>query len=145
MPLEPDAAAALRAANARLRAVVAAKDTEIAMVRSAQLEVLRAEVVELRARLAATSRNSSKPPSSDGLGKPAPRSLRGKSGRKPDRPKGQPGATLEMTARPDGVIRHELAGCAACKLRALVAELEALTLAIADAGPRGAGVWASGG
>jgi hypothetical protein len=33
---EPDAAAALRAANARLRAVVEAKDTEIAMLRSVQ-------------------------------------------------------------------------------------------------------------
>jgi len=36
MPLEPDAAAALRAANARLRAAVEAKDTEIVMLRSVQ-------------------------------------------------------------------------------------------------------------
>jgi len=120
VPPEPDAAAALRAANARLRAVVEAKDTEIAVLRSvqqgyqAQLEALLAEVAELRARLGATSRNSSRPPSADGPGKPAPRSLRGKSGRKPGRPKGQPGATLEMTASPDAVIRHEPGACASC-------------------------------
>jgi transposase len=126
---ELDAAAALRAANARLREVVEAKDTEIAMLRSvqegyqAQLETLRAEVAELRARLGATSRNSSKPPSADGLGKPAPRSLRGKSGRKPGRPKGQRGATLEMTASPDAVVRHEPGQCAGCGSRLAAAPL----------------------
>jgi hypothetical protein len=79
---EPDAAVALRLASARLREVVEAKDTEIAMLRSVQkgyqeqLAALRAEVAELRARLGANSRNSSKPPSADGLGKPAPKSLR---------------------------------------------------------------------
>ena len=51
---------------------------------------------ELRARLGASSRNSSRPPSADGLGRPVSRSLRGRSGRKPGRPKGQPGATLEI-------------------------------------------------
>lgn len=43
----PDEAAALRAANARLREVVVAKDTEIAALRTsyqAQLDVLRAQV-----------------------------------------------------------------------------------------------------
>ena len=114
----------LRAANARLRQVIEAKDTEIAALRSshqAQLDVLRAQVAALAAQVAGlqarvrqSSRNSSRPPSSDGPGKPAPKSLRGKSGRKPGRPKGQPGATLEMTAAPDQVIRHEPARCAGC-------------------------------
>jgi transposase len=115
-----DDATALRAANARLREVVEAKDTENAVLRArleayqAQLEELRAEVEALRARLGQNPRNSSRPPSSEGLAKPSPRSLRGKSGRKPGRPKGQPGATLEMTGHPDTVMSHEPGRCCGC-------------------------------
>ena len=65
MPSASDEVAALRMANARLRQVIEAKDTEMLVLRE-QLEVLRAEVAELRARLGASSRNSSKPPSADG-------------------------------------------------------------------------------
>lgn len=86
-------------ANARLWQVIEAKDAEVQVLRE-QLEVLRAEVAELRATLGANSRNSSKPPSSDGLSRPAPRSLRGKSGRKPGRPKGQPGRDAGDDRRP---------------------------------------------
>ncbi len=100
----------LRAANARLRQVIQAKDTEISILR-AQAETLRTEVAELRGRLAQNSRNSSRPPSSDGLGRPAPKSLRKKTGRKPGRPKGQPGATMELTGHPDHVLRHEPSAC----------------------------------
>jgi transposase len=114
MPLAPgDEVAALRAANSRLRQVAEAKDTEMAALRAA-LEALRAEVADLRARLQASSENSSRPPSSDGLAKPAPKSLREKTGRKPGRPEGQPGATLEMTGTPDEVIAHEPRCCAGC-------------------------------
>ena len=65
-----------------------------------QLEVLRAEnaalklrVAELEAQLRTTSKNSSKPPSADGLGKPAPKSLRRGSGRKPGGQAGHRGQT----------------------------------------------------
>ena len=40
------------------------------------VEKLTVEMAELRARLAMNSRNSSKPPSSDGYAKPAPKSRR---------------------------------------------------------------------
>jgi hypothetical protein len=93
--------------------VIQAKDTEISILR-AQAETLRTEVAELRVRLAQNSRNSSRPPSSDGLGKPAPKSLRKKTGRKPGRPKGQPGATMELTGHPDHVLRHEPSACRRC-------------------------------
>ena len=124
VPPAPDEVAALRAANARLREVIEAKDIEIAALRTshqAQLDALRAqvaalaaEVAELRAQLSQNPRNSSKPPSSEGLAKPAPRSLRKKSGQKPGRPKGQPGATLEMTSHPDEVITHAPCRCFGC-------------------------------
>jgi hypothetical protein len=49
-----------------------------------QMVELRAEVTELQRQLGQNSRNSSKPPSSDlPFAQPAPRSLHGKSGRKP--------------------------------------------------------------
>jgi transposase len=43
---------------------------------TAQVTSLQGKVQELEARLAQNSRNSSKPPSSEGLAKPKPRSLR---------------------------------------------------------------------
>ncbi|HVB45792.1 MAG TPA: IS66 family transposase [Streptosporangiaceae bacterium] len=116
----PDEVAALRAANARLREVIEAKDTEVGVLRAlveayqAQLEELRAEVEAPRARLRQNPRNSSRPPSAEGLAKPAPRSQRGKSGRKPGRPMGQPGATLELADHPDEVVTHEPGWCAGC-------------------------------
>lgn len=120
VPPALDEIAAVRAANARLREVVEAKDTQNAVLRAqleacqAQLEELRAEVEALRARLGQNPQNSSRPPSSEGLAKPSPKSLRGKSGRKPGRPKGQPGATLAMTDRPDAVVMYEPDRCGSC-------------------------------
>src|SRR3954462_2547425 len=73
-----------------------------------------AEIAELKRRLAASSRNSSKPPSADGLGKPAPKSLRGRSGRKPGGQLGREGRTLRQVAVPDEVVVHEPGGCAGC-------------------------------
>lgn len=81
---------------------------------SGVVEVLRGQVEALKAQLSANSRNSSKPPSSDGLAKPSPKSLRGRSGRKPGRPKGGPGLTLDLVAEPDQVLRHRPGSCAGC-------------------------------
>jgi len=81
---------------------------------TAQVETLTARVAELEARLAATSKNSSKPPSSDGLGKPSPKSLRGRSGRKPGGQDGHRGRTLCQVPDPDEVVLHEPATCAGC-------------------------------
>src|SRR5512144_1511569 len=105
--------AGLRAANARLRELLAAKDAQIEAL-TGQLEELRAQVADLAAQARQNPENSSRPPSSDGLGKPAPKSLRKKTGRKPGRPKGQPGATMELTDHPDHVIRHEPLACRTC-------------------------------
>jgi hypothetical protein len=86
-----DDPATLRAASARLRDVIEAKDTEIGALRAGQqalgvqVEVLLAEVADLRARLEADTPDSLGLPSCEGLGKPPPRSLRGKNGRRPGR------------------------------------------------------------
>src|SRR4051794_32234767 len=69
-------------------------------------------IAELKRRLAASSRNSSKPPSSDGLDKPAPKSLRGRSGRKPGGQPGRQGRTLRQVDRPDEGMVHEPAAWA---------------------------------
>ena len=74
-----------------------------------------AEIAELKRRLAANSRNSSRPPSSDGLGKkPAPKSLRKASGRRPGRAKGDPGGRLEQVSDPDRIVDHRPGACTGC-------------------------------
>ena len=78
--------AGLRAADARLRELLAAKDAQIEAL-TGQLEELRAQVADLAEQVRQNSKNSSRPPSSDGLGKPAPKSLRKKTGRRPGRPR----------------------------------------------------------
>jgi transposase len=74
---------------------------------SVELGVARVRIAELEARLGQSSKNSSKPPSSDGLAKPAPKSLRKRNGRKPGGQDGHPGSTLAPVAVPDEVIAHE--------------------------------------
>jgi transposase len=81
---------------------------------AARLEQALARIAELEARLKQSSVNSSKPPSSDGIAKPAPKSLRKKTGRGPGRPAGQPGVTLEQVADPDVIVRHVPAACGGC-------------------------------
>jgi len=68
---------------------------------------LTARVEELEARLSKDSHNSSKPPSSDGLGKKT-HSLREASGKKPGGQSGHLGKTLKRASHADIVIDHPL-------------------------------------
>jgi transposase len=74
---------------------------------------LQARIAELEDRLGKNSRNSSKPPSSEGLAKPVV-SLRQSSGRKPGKQPGSPGAALAMADDPDEVIEHVPDACGEC-------------------------------
>jgi transposase len=96
-----------------LAALVVSLRSELAQAR-AELERARERITELEARLKQTSRNSSQPPSSEGLAKPAPRSLRKKTGRRPGGQDGHKGQTLAQVARPDREVRHEPGCCGRC-------------------------------
>jgi transposase len=98
---------------ARMEVRVEGLERENAGLR-AENAVLRAENADLRARLGQDSSNSSKPPSTDGLAKPAPKSLRGRSGRRPGGQPGHEGRTLRQVADPHLRIVHEPAGCVSC-------------------------------
>lgn len=100
---------ARRLSYAELEARVAEQASRIA-----ELEAL---VAELRSRLDQNSRNSSKPPSSDGYAKPAvnkKRSLRRRSGRKPGGQLGHQGHHLERREDPDRTILHPVERCDCC-------------------------------
>ena len=62
-----------------------------------RIDAMQEVIDELRGRLALNSKNSSKPPSSDGF-KPAPKSLRLGSQRPTGGQKGHPGSTLRQVA-----------------------------------------------
>ncbi len=96
-----------------LAALVVEQAALITELRTA-LEQARARIIELEAQVGKTSRNSAKPPSSDGLAKPAPTSLRKKTGRRPGGQGGHPGSTLRMVTDPDVRLAHEPGPCAGC-------------------------------
>jgi transposase len=107
--------ASLRGRLAGSQAALARVGAELEQAR-AELAAARERIAELEARLRQTPRNSSRPPSSEGLDKPPPRrrSLRRKSGRKPGGQDGHEGTTLAQVARPDRELRHEPGCCGRC-------------------------------
>lgn len=93
----------------------AEKDALILMMQE-QIATLQQIVAQLQSRLNMSSRNSSKPPSSDGLNKPAPKSLRVAGQRPTGGQKGHPGSTLRQASQPDKIIVHGVPDqCQACQ------------------------------
>jgi transposase len=76
---------------------------------------LEGENAELKRRLSQNSRNSSKPPSSDGPEQsPPPRSLRRKTGRKPGKQPGAQGFSLRLVDDPNEVFDYLPDWCRGC-------------------------------
>jgi len=92
---------------------------DIILALQERLVQLEQRVQELEAQLARNSSNSGQPPSSDGLAKPSPKSLRTPSGSKPGGQPGHPGRTLQRVQNPDHIQVHRLEVCPHCGGRGL--------------------------
>ena len=89
----------------------------IALIRAqaAEIAALKARIAELERRLGLNSSNSGKPPSSDGLKKPARvMSLRENSDKRPGGQKGHRGETLRQVVEPNATVDHFPPSCAEC-------------------------------
>jgi transposase len=78
-----------------------------------EMDNLSSRVQALEVRNKKNSRNSSKPPSSDGMKKPAKQS-RKSSGKKPGGQEGHEGSTLKMVETPDRIVEHTVERCGRC-------------------------------
>src|SRR5215469_6996895 len=89
---------------------------EIIRAQAATIERLEQEVDELKRQLGLNSKNSGKPPASDGLKKPPRvRSLRGKSEKPSGGQPGHKGETLRQVDNPDIIKKHTVRNCAHCR------------------------------
>jgi transposase len=107
LPTHEDVRAAYREGE---EAVIALFDHLCAVIRA-----LEARLQALEDQVAKNSQNSSKPPSSDGLTKPRPRSLRKRSGKKSGGQPGHAGHTLKTVERPHHTQVHRVKRCAHCQ------------------------------
>lgn len=107
--------ALLREENSALKVTVAAQ--------GALIQDLKEQVAQLSGRLKMDSSNSSKPPSTDGLSKPAPKSLRLPSNKKRGKQKGTSGHHLEAISHPDEIITLDPVNCSCCGVSLQEAEI----------------------
>ena len=88
---------------------------------SAEIASLNQTIRELKEQINKNSKNSSKPPSSDGLKKPAVnknKSLRESSGKMQDAQEGHDGVHLSVISDPDHIENHMHSDCTGCPHRA---------------------------
>ncbi|MBU1852242.1 MAG: IS66 family transposase zinc-finger binding domain-containing protein, partial [Candidatus Omnitrophica bacterium] len=85
-------------------------------LRSSQKTIAKLErkIHVLESRLSKNSRNSHKPPASEGLLRPNPKSLRKKTVKKSGGQKGYKGHTLKMVDNPDHVMVYAVERCDNC-------------------------------
>ena len=116
MPTDEDIHTAFEQGEASVMALFHQVVGQVAAL-AQQLAQQGALLQELQARLAKSSRNSSKPPSSDGYSKVKRTASLRKAGEKS--PGGQPGhdgQTLMASAHPDRVETHAVSRCAQCQV-----------------------------
>ncbi|MEP6896607.1 MAG: IS66 family transposase, partial [Chloroflexota bacterium] len=77
--------------------------------------VLAERIQKLEDQIAKNSRNSGKPPSSDGFDKPAPRSLRKRSRKRSGGQQGHVGYKLERVTKPNHIKKYQVTQCAHCQ------------------------------
>ena len=92
------------------QAVMALFDQQAELIRA-----LEARIQALEDQIAKNSQNSSKPPSSDGLNKPAPKSRRETSGKPSGGQRGHVGHRLEPVDKAQHTKMHPVAQCAYCQ------------------------------
>ena len=78
------------------------------------IDALNQTIKELTEKLGMNSKNSSKPPSTDGFNRPSPKSLRTPSGKKPGGQSGHSGSHFDVTREPDEIILHAPTACKGC-------------------------------
>ena len=88
---------------------------DLFMQMKVMMDTMEARIKVLEDRLAKNSSNSSKPPSSDGYQKPAPKSLRKRHGRKSGGQTGHQGNTLRAVEKPDEIKVHPIHVCKECE------------------------------
>jgi transposase len=98
-----------------IKAAYAAGEEAVLKLFEDTFAVLAERVQKLEDQLAKNSGNSGKPPSSDGLAKPAPRSLRKRGRRRSGGQKGHAGYKLEMVKKPDHIETHTVEKCRHCQ------------------------------
>lgn len=97
-----------------LRAIIAEQAKTIARLEN-EISILKERLTERERQLGLNSRNSSKPPSSDGFKKPSRvQSLREKSGKKAGGQLGHTGSTLKQIENPDSIKQHKVTQCPCC-------------------------------
>jgi len=117
MMTRPEAEAICDAGKETVVRVLLTMDTRIhSMEQQVQGLITRINLSDKRVRhleeqLAKNSRNSSKPPSSDGFKKPSPKSLRRKGQRKSGGQPGHTGHTLKMVEKPNYTEVHHVDLC----------------------------------
>jgi len=87
---------------------------ELIMSLITTINALYEKAQRLEDQLTKNSNNSNKPPSSDGLSKPSPKSLRKRHGRKSGGQAGHAGYTLKAVGKPDRIESHPVFECTCC-------------------------------
>ena len=105
------------------------RQNDLLEAKDAQITALTEEVRKLTEQIAElthkkNSNNSSTPPSADHFDKPAPKSLRGKSGKLQGGQKGHTGKGMKIDRKPDKMENHLPPQCANCPQRVLCNHLK---------------------